>query len=186
MRRITIISAAFVMLAAGSEILAQQMPTPKPGDMGEIIRLDPALDDVIAPGTTIEKVPGSWGTLPGARTEGPVWKFLYITNGLKWMRYEVQRDGTLGTGTVHIDLSSQRDTGPGGPDGMKIDKAGNLFATGPGGVWIISPEGKPLGRIRLPIYAMNDAFGGKDGKTLYMTAWTNIYRLRVKTGGKLP
>ena len=66
-----------------------------------------------------------------------------------------------------------------------VDVAGNLFATGPGGVWIISPQGKALGRIRLPIYAMNNAFGN-DGKTLYMTAWTNIYRIRIKTGGRLP
>jgi len=314
---------------------AQQAPTPAPGDMGEIIRLDPALDKIIPPGSKIEKVPGSWGTLEGARTEGPVWtrdgnllfsetagnviykldgndkssvyrersgwvnpppggglrpgsngltldkegrllvcemgnrritriekdgkvtvladkfegkrlnrpndivvksdgsiyftdtqtqgeeseiphqsvfriapdgklqllisdinpngiafspdeKLLYVTAGSKWLRYPVNTDGTLGTPSLVLDVTAQRTIGPGGVDGMKVDKDGNLIATGPGGIWIISPEGKPLGRIRLPVYPMNEAFGGKDGKTLYMTAWTSIYRIRMANGGKLP
>src|ERR1700674_2433648 len=72
-RNIVAATSVLMLLIVSGAGRAQQMPTPKPGDMGEIIRLDPALDTIIAPGTPIEKVPGFWGTLPGARTEGPVW-----------------------------------------------------------------------------------------------------------------
>jgi sugar lactone lactonase YvrE len=68
-------------------------------------------------------------------------------------------------------------------DGMRVDTKGNLYETGPGGVWIISPEGKRLGTIRAPEQATNVGFGDADKKTLYIAARTGIYRIRVNTPG---
>jgi gluconolactonase len=69
---------------------------------------------------------------------------------------------------------------------MKVDVQGNIFCTGPGGIWVLSPEGETLGRIEVPEVPANLAWGDADGKTLYITARTGLYRLRVKTGGALP
>ena len=76
--------------------------------------------------------------------------------------------------------------GIGVPDGMKVDLADNVFCTGPGGIWVLSPEGETLGRIKVPEVPANLAWGDADGKTLYITARTGLYRVRVKTGGRLP
>jgi gluconolactonase len=78
------------------------------------------------------------------------------------------------------------DTAEAVPDGMKIDLAGNIFATGPGGVLIFSPQGKHLGTIELPEIPANCAWGDADGKTLYITARTSLYRVKLATAGKQP
>lgn len=100
-----------------------------------------------------------------------------------WTRFEVKADGSLGPGTAFYTVPA--DGPPGIPDGLKIDSNGNLFGTGPAGVWVISPAGKPLGRIELPEVPANVAWGD-DGKTLYMTARSSVYRIRLTTGGKQP
>jgi gluconolactonase len=69
---------------------------------------------------------------------------------------------------------------------MKVDQKGNLYATGPGGIWIVSPEGKPLGKILMPEAAANLAFGDADGKALYVTARRGLYRIRLNTPGIRP
>jgi gluconolactonase len=71
------------------------------------------------------------------------------------------------------------------PDGLKIDTAGNIWSTGPGGIRIISPAGKVLGQIKIPEVAANLAWADA-GRTLYITASTSVYRLKVVTPGKLP
>lgn len=73
----------------------------------------------------------------------------------------------------------------GGADGMKVDRLGNVWATGPGGIWIVSPAGKALGRIHMPETAANLAFGEK-GDALWITASTSIYRMPIKGVGALP
>jgi SMP-30/Gluconolactonase/LRE-like region len=92
---------------------------------------------------------------------------LYIADSGKkiWMRYRVQPDGSVTDGVLFLDAS--HDSGPGGPDGIRVDKKGNLYGAGPGGVWIISPEGKHIGTIKVPETVSNVAWGDKDGKTLY-------------------
>jgi gluconolactonase len=114
-------------------------------------------------------------------------RVLYVANSdpsrRLWMRYDVRADGTLGAGSVFYDASGE--TARGIPDGLTIDAAGNVFGTGPGGVLIISPAGKLLGRIELPEPPANAGWG-EDGMTLYMTARTSVYRVRVVGGGKLP
>src|SRR6516225_908097 len=96
-------------------------------------------------------------------------------------RYDVLPNGTLTNGKLLIDLSKQTERGV--TDGMRVDTKGNLYETGPGGVWIISPEGKHLGTIRAPEQATNVGFGDADKKTLYIAARTGIYRIRVNTPG---
>ena len=114
-------------------------------------------------------------------------KMLYVANSdparRVWMRYDVKADGTLGAGMLFFDASAE--TARGIPDGLKVDSAGNLLGTGPGGVMIISPAGKLLGRIELPESPANVGFGD-DGRTLYMTARSSVYRIRLVKGGKRP
>ena len=111
-------------------------------------------------------------------------KYLYVNAGVgKFInRYEVRADGTLANGRMFIDIS--KEPGAGITDGLRVDTKGNLYETAPGGaVWIISPEGKHLGTIRVPEIAANLAFGDADRKTLYITARTSIYKIRVNTPG---
>jgi gluconolactonase len=96
-------------------------------------------------------------------------------------RYRVQSDDTLTDGQLFIDLST--DKTPGFTDGMRVDAKGNLYTSGPGGVWIVSPEGKHLGTILTPELVANLAFGDPDYQTLYITARTTIYKIRVNTPG---
>jgi gluconolactonase len=96
-------------------------------------------------------------------------------------RYDVNPDGSLANGKLFIDM--RKETGRGITDGLRVDIRGNLYETGPGGVWIISPEGKHLGTIRAPEQSTNIGFGDADRKTLYIAARTSIYRIRVNTPG---
>jgi len=127
---------------------------------------------------------------PNGISFSPDEKYLYVTN---WdirdihhtktiWRYEVNVDGTLQNGKIFFDCNQTEDEEA--LDGMKVDKEGNLFVSAPGGVWIISSDGKLLGKIVTPERPANMAWGGEDGKTLYLTAHTSLYALRVHTGGK--
>jgi gluconolactonase len=122
---------------------------------------------------------------PNGLAFSPDEKYLYVDN---WdekrkivMRYEVQRDGSLSNGTVFIDASSE--PGKDAWDGMKIDEKGNLYLSGPGGLWIVSPEGKHLGTIVGPEHPHNLAWGGSDRKTLYLAAQTGLYRISANAPG---
>ena len=113
-------------------------------------------------------------------------KWLYVSNTLpkKWMRYPVKKDGSLGGGSVFVDASS--DNRNGSPDGMKIDTNGNVYAAGPGGVWIISPAGKHLGTILTDKNTANMAWGGEDGMTLYTTTTDTVFSIRLNAKGIRP
>jgi gluconolactonase len=110
-------------------------------------------------------------------------KYLYVNGSRENYvnRYEVKPDGTLTNGKLFIDLSKETERGI--TDGLRVDTKGNLYETGPGGVWIISPDGKHLGTIRAPEQATNVGFGDPDKKTLYIAARTGIYKIRVLTPG---
>lgn len=100
-----------------------------------------------------------------------------------WMAYDVRDDGTVGAGRVFFDarhLVAERR--PGMPDGLEVDAAGNLFATGPGGVLILSPDGRHLGTLLTGQPTSNVAFGD-DGSTLYITSNTRLLRVRLSTKG---
>jgi gluconolactonase len=119
-------------------------------------------------------------------------KFLYLSAGqTKLMRYEVKADGTLGAGTLFSE-------GDGIGDGIKVDKQGNVFSTGgagPGEIRILSPDGKLLGMLHIPLWfrepkreinALNVTFGGNDGRTLYISAGEAVFKIRLKTQGIIP
>jgi gluconolactonase len=98
----------------------------------------------------------------------------------QWIRtFAVDADGSLSGGRLFARLDESR--GPGVADGMKVDERGNVFCTGPGGVTVFSPEGVALGVIIMPEITANLCFGGFDGQTLYLTATSSVYSLRVKT-----
>lgn len=100
-----------------------------------------------------------------------------------WIAYEVRPDGTLGPGRLFFDATSHG--GHGHPDGLKVDTEGRLYAAGPGGVWIFGPDGRHLGTIRPEEVPANVAWGD-DGSTLYMTARSALYRIRLRVEGVRP
>lgn len=120
---------------------------------------------------------------PNGIAFSPDEKTLYIADSEKkvWMRYPVNADGSVGEGAILLDAAGQKE--PGGPDGIRVDKGGNIYGAGPGGVWIISSDGKHIGTIKVPEVVSNVAWGDKDGKTLYITASTSIYRIKLSTTG---
>jgi gluconolactonase len=100
-----------------------------------------------------------------------------------WMAYDVADDGTLARGRVLFDATERVTRGLAGlPDGMKVDRAGNLFAAGPGGLLVLSPEGVHLGTIA-PGRLMSNCAWGDDGSTLYVTANDELLRVRLTTSG---
>lgn len=124
--------------------------------------------------------------LPNGIAFSPDFKALYISNSddkqRLWMRYDVNADGTVSNGRVFADASSSLDMGV--PDGMRVDSAGNVYATGPGGIWVFSPDGKHLGTIKTPEQPSNLTFGNADGKTIYITATSSVYKIRVNIAGE--
>jgi gluconolactonase len=123
---------------------------------------------------------------PNGIAFSPDEKYLYVNDsfGKKYMRYEVQPDDTVANGKVFMDMTASKEDGV--PDGMKIDQKGNIYGAGPGGVWVMSPEGKHLGTIVPLENPANLAWGDADGKTLYFTAVTGLYRLHVNVPGIRP
>ena len=123
---------------------------------------------------------------PNGIAFAPGEKYLYVNDTARKliMRYEVQADDTVANGKVFIDMSADKAAGV--PDGMKVDQKGNVYCTGPGGFWIMSPEGKHLGTVKTPELPANLAWGDRDGKTLYLTARTGLYRIRMKIAGIRP
>jgi gluconolactonase len=122
---------------------------------------------------------------PNGIALSPDERFLYVSN---WdpvrkvvMRYAVAKNGSLSQGRVLFDMGGA--PGEEALDGLKVDERGNLYVSGPGGVWILSPEGTHLGTLRLPRLPANFAWGDDDGRTLYLTARSALYRVRLKVAG---
>jgi gluconolactonase len=142
--------------------------------------------------TTLVLSGADLGGTPNGIALSPDGKWMYLsTSGRKIRRYAVNADGAFGAYTVFTE-------GVGIGDGQKTDKAGNLFSAGgagPGIIRITSPEGKLLGTINLPIYsgepkkqicATNEAFGGPDGKTLFIAGCDAVFTIPLKTQGVVP
>ena len=126
-------------------------------------------------------------TRPNGIALSPDEKKLYVASSdpdkAIWMVYDVQPDGTIANGKVFFDATAwAKEKRPGLPDGMKVDKDGNIFATGPGGVLVFSPDGKHLGTFDTGVPTANVAWGG-DGSTLYITANTALLRVKLNTKG---
>ena len=96
----------------------------------------------------------------------------------RWYAYDIAKDGSLKNARVFYDVSNER--APGGCDGFKIDKRGNVFASGPGGIWIFNKDAKLIGKIKLNgVTAANCALT-PDGKTIYITATTYLLRVKMR------
>jgi gluconolactonase len=125
-------------------------------------------------------------TRPNGLVFSPDEETLYVANSdaenKVWYAYTVIH-GIIGNPRIFYDVNDQ--TGEGAADGMKVDSQGNIFATGPGGVWIFDPDGTHLGTIKPDEVPANVAWGD-DGSTLYMTARTGLYRVRLSTSGEIP
>lgn len=123
---------------------------------------------------------------PNGIALSPEGKWLYVSNSepKKWMRYSVNPDGSLGPGKVFVDATNDQRLGS--PDGMKVDTNGNLYASGPGGIWIISSEGKHLATILTDKATSNVAWGGKDGSVLYATTTDSVLSIQLNAKGVRP
>ena len=124
-------------------------------------------------------------TRPNGIALSPDERILYVSNSdaapnSYWMSYPVLDDLTLGRGTVFFDASEMEEEG--WPDGFALDRSGNIFATGPGGLLVFNASGRHLGTIALDEVATNVAWGD-DGKTLYVTAHTGLYRIKLNADG---
>ena len=112
-------------------------------------------------------------------------RILYVAN-TRWTAYihalELGAGGRLVRRRIFADMSSDEPDGV--PDGMKVDVEGRIFCTGPGGTWVFTSDGTHLGIIRTPEIPANLAFGGPDLRTLFFTARTSVYAMRVKTPGR--
>jgi gluconolactonase len=120
---------------------------------------------------------------PNGLAFSPDESLLYIddTDGVHIRVFDVKPDGTISNGRIFADLKGNNDEG--NVDGMKIDSEGNVYVTGPGGISIFDPSGKKLGKIDMPEVSANLAWGEKDWKTLFITASTSIYRIRLAIEG---
>ena len=121
--------------------------------------------------------------LPNGLAFSPDESVLYVDDSAhKHIRaFDVRADGGLTNGRILLDMAS---SDPGVPDGMKVDVQGNVFCTGPGGVWVCRADGTFLGRIILPELPANLAWG-EDGSVLFLTARTSVYRMQTRTRGAL-
>ena len=124
--------------------------------------------------------------LPNGLAFSPDGRTFYVNNygpDMFTRAYDVGAGGRLTNMRVLFRYTAAN--GRGGPDGLKVDSTGNVWSTGPGGLYVITPKGKLLGRVRLPEQAANLAFAA-DGRSLYITASTSIYHVRTLIPGVMP
>jgi len=108
---------------------------------------------------------------------------LYVADSFRkhWRSYPIDAEGNVGEGKTFFEPKTENKADP---DGFALDEQGNLYLTGLGGVWAVTPEAKLLGFIPVPTFATNATFGGADGKTLYITCANKVFALRMKVRGE--
>jgi gluconolactonase len=123
---------------------------------------------------------------PNGLAFSPDERRLYVAN-TRWTQYihafELDASGKVVRRRIFAEMASDEDKN-GVPDGMKVDVEGRVYCTGPGGTWVFAPDGKRLGIIQTPEVPANICFGGRDLRTLFLTARTSIYSLRVNVPGQ--
>ena len=122
-------------------------------------------------------------TRPNGIAFSPDHKKMYVANSdskrVHWYEYEMSDSGTVVSGKIFYDAGAEAKIDKGSPDGLKVDSKGNIFASGPGGIWIFNPAGKVLGKIKLPNPTANCALT-PDDKTLFITSDMNLLRVKLK------
>ena len=137
----------------------------------------------VAPDGTISRV--AYCEYPNGLAFSPDERTLYVANtrSTKYIHaLELDAAGKMLRRRIFADVNEGEE--PGIPDGLKVDSLGRVYCTGPGGIWVLSPEGKKIGVIRFPEQSVNFAFGDPDMKTLFCCAHTSVYTLRVKVPGQ--
>ena len=122
---------------------------------------------------------------PNGIAFSPDERTLYVSNtrpGQYIVAYDLDADSAV-VGVRHFADMPSPDDGNGVPDGMKVDIEGRVYCTGPGGCWVFAPDGDLIGVIELPEYPANCGWGGADNRTLYFTANTSVYSLRMRAPG---
>ncbi len=153
-------------------------------------RIDPSDREIdfsgvhrIMPDGTVDAVIDDF-EYPNGLAFSPDETVLYVANtreAMRIMAYDVSEDGSVGNARVFADMSSDEPDGV--PDGMKVDVEGRVYCTGPGGCWVFDGGGDHLGTIRLPEIPANCAWGGPDNRTMFFSARTSVYSMRMKTPG---
>ena len=153
-------------------------------------RLDPSEREIefsgvyrVAPGGTVTEVITDF-EYPNGLAFSPDERTLYVDNTREAMNiraFDVLSDGSVTNGRLFADMSSDEPDGV--PDGMKVDMEGRVYCTGPGGCWVFDAAGERLGIIRLPEIPANCAWGGPDNRTMFFTARTSVYSMRMTTAG---
>jgi len=135
----------------------------------------------IAPGGELILLADDFET-PNGLAFSPDEGILYINDTTRnhIRAFNVSDDGNISKGRLFIEMKGEE---VGRPDGMKVDQRGNVYCTGPGGIWIMQPDGKCLGRVMMTEQPANFGWGDQDWKTLYITARTSIYRMRLLVPG---
>jgi gluconolactonase len=128
------------------------------------------------------RAPNGIGFSPDGRT-------LYVSNADRdhptWFAYDVLEGGRVGRGRLFASMEKFAGKRPGAADGLKVDREGNLFAAGPGGIYVFAPDGAHLGTLLFDAPTGNCAWG-EDGSTLFVTSNKTVYRARLATSGRLP
>jgi gluconolactonase len=121
---------------------------------------------------------------PNGLAFSPDERWLYVGNWDFERTVVMRYDPDSGAGEVFFDMTGAH--GEDAIDGIKVDVEGNVYVCGPGGIWVLSPEGDHLGTVRLPEAPHNLAWGDRDSRALYVTALTSVYRLRLEVAGIRP
>ena len=156
----------------------------------------PAVDGALAveEASTVEDTPAAAGTRllyagmprPNGLAFSPDESVFYVndTNEQHILAFDVHSDGTVSRRGVFA--ATDPSYGPGAPDGMKVDALGNIYVTGPGGIWVFAPDASPVALLHTPELAANFCFGGPGMESLYITASSSVYKIIVKSGGIQP
>jgi len=140
-----------------------------------VYKISPHSHEIVVVASDFEK--------PNGLAFSPDEKTLYIDDSStrRHIRvFDVLPNGNVANGRVFHDMDNEE---KGNPDGMKVDREGNLYCTGPGGVWVLNSQGQHLGTIVIPEKPANCAWGDSDFRTLYITAKTSVYAIRVNIPG---